>query len=77
MSAIATRLPKAVGPLSFPSRLRERIAGLENRLFAKMNQRLRLGGGGWGVNVRFWVVATVALAASLTNLDLLASGGSA
>ncbi len=45
----------AVSPLSFPSRLRERIAGLQNRSFAKMNQRPKLGSEGRGVNVRFWV----------------------
>ena len=33
----------------------ERIAGLENRLLAKMNQRPKLGSEGRGVNVGFGV----------------------
>lgn len=34
---------KAEGPLSCHHDIRERIGGLENRLFAKMNQRPKLG----------------------------------
>jgi len=35
--------------------IRERLAGFENRSFAKVNQRPKLGSEGKGVNVRFWV----------------------
>lgn len=37
--------------------IRERIAGLENPLFAKMNQLPKLGSEGSGVSVCLWGVA--------------------
>jgi hypothetical protein len=44
---------------SFPNHdICECIAGLENRLLAKMNQRPKLGSEGRGVNVGFWVTAS-------------------
>lgn len=46
-----------IGTATFLSHrdIRERIAGLENRLLVNMTQRPKLGSEGRGVNVGFWV----------------------
>jgi hypothetical protein len=54
VSRSAARKP----PVRFPSHyeIRELIAGLQNRSFAKMNQRPKLGSDGRGMSVGFWVI---------------------
>ncbi|KQM51720.1 hypothetical protein ASE69_20565 [Sphingomonas sp. Leaf208] len=49
--------------------IRERIAALRNRSFAKMNQRPKLGSKGRGVSVRLWVCIKIAARDQALNYD--------
>lgn len=66
--------------------IREQIAGLENRLFAQMNQRPKLESGGRGVSVCLWVLmlqimaherhtVTIRLVAGAKHLNIGAAFG--